>query len=138
MATYEPETDGGRIRRLRKRAGLTQAEFGQLMGRSQGWVSGIENGDIELDSVTLIVRAASVLKVYPNEITGRPYDPGTPAEDRGHRAIPAIRRVVSRHDLPPDWPADPAPGGSCARPWPSSRCCGWRPATRTSERPPRA
>ncbi|NUP46511.1 MAG: helix-turn-helix transcriptional regulator [Catenulispora sp.] len=107
MAVYEPETDGGRIRRLRKRAGLTQAEFGQLLGRSQGWVSGIESGDIELDSVTLIVRAASVLKVYPNEITGRPYDPGTPAEDRGHRAIPAIRRVVSRHDLPPDWPVDP-------------------------------
>lgn len=109
MATYEPEDDGGRIRRLRKRAGLTQAEFGQLMGRSQGWVSGIENGDLELDSVTLIVRAASVLKVYPNEITGRPYDPGTRAEDRGHRAIPAIRRVVSRHDLPPDWPVDPRP-----------------------------
>ncbi|ACU70552.1 transcriptional regulator, XRE family [Catenulispora acidiphila DSM 44928] len=107
MATYEQEPDGGRIRRLRRRAGLTQAEFGQLMGRSQGWVSGIENGDLELDSVTLIVRAASVLKVYPNEITGRPYDPGTRAEDRGHRAIPALRRVVSRHDLPPDWPVEP-------------------------------
>jgi transcriptional regulator with XRE-family HTH domain len=109
MATFEPETDGGRIRRLRKRAGLTQAEFGQLMDRSQGWVSGVENGDIELDSVTLIVRAASVLKVYPNEVTGRPYDPGTPAEDRGHRAIPAIRRVVARHDLTPDWPVEPRP-----------------------------
>jgi transcriptional regulator with XRE-family HTH domain len=109
MVIHEPETDGGRIRRLRKRAGLTQAEFGQLMGRSQGWVSGIENGDLELDSVTLIVRAASVLKVHPNEVTGRPYDPGTPAEDRGHRAISAIRRVISRHDLPPDWPADPRP-----------------------------
>jgi transcriptional regulator with XRE-family HTH domain len=109
MVTFEPETDGGRIRRLRKRAGLTQAEFGQFMDRSQGWVSGVENGDIELDSVTLIVRAASVLKVYPNEVTGRPYDPGTPAEDRGHRAIPAIRRVISRHDLPPDWPVEPRP-----------------------------
>ncbi|MFL6111266.1 MAG: helix-turn-helix domain-containing protein [Catenulispora sp.] len=109
ITTCEPETDGGRVRRLRKRAGLTQAEFGQLMDRSQGWVSGVENGDIELDSVTLIVRAASVLKVHPNEVTGRPYDPGTPAEDRGHRAIPAIRRVVSRHDLAPDWPAEPRP-----------------------------
>lgn len=110
MTTYEiPETDGGRIRRLRKRAGLTQAEFGHLMGRSQGWVSAIESGDLELDSVTLIVRAARALRVFPNEITGRPYDPGSPAEDRGHLAIPAIRRAVQRHDLPPDWPVEPRP-----------------------------
>lgn len=110
MTTYEiPETDGGRIRRLRKRAGLTQAEFGHLMGRSQGWVSAIEHGDLELDSVTMIVRAARALRVFPNEITGRPYDPGSPAEDRGHLAIPAIRRAVQRHDLPPDWPVEPRP-----------------------------
>lgn len=105
----EQETDGQRLRRLRKRAGLTQAEFAQRMDRSQAWASSVERGELELDSVTLISRAARVLNVHPNEVTGRPYNPGSPTEDRGHAAIIAIRRVVQRYDLPPDWPVDPRP-----------------------------
>jgi transcriptional regulator with XRE-family HTH domain len=103
------ESDGQRVRRLRKRAGLTQAEFGARMERSQPWVSGVEKGDLELDSIMLVSRAARVLRVHPNEITGRPYNPGSPTEDRGHAAITGIRRVVQRFDLPPDWPVEPRP-----------------------------
>jgi len=109
MAIDGPESDGARIRRLRKRAGLTQTDFGQRMGRSQPWASAIEKGDLEIDSVTLINRAARILNVHPNEVTGRPYNPGSPTEDRGHAAITAIRRVVQRYDLPPDWPIEPRP-----------------------------
>jgi transcriptional regulator with XRE-family HTH domain len=109
IVTFDDDGAGARIRRLRKRAGLTQAEFGTRMSRSQGWVSGVEKGDLELDSVTLINRAARVLNVHPNEVTGRPYNPGSPTEDRGHASITAIRRVVQRYDLPPDWPVEPRP-----------------------------
>lgn len=109
MTVDTPETDGARIRRLRKRAGLTQADFGQRMKRSQQWASAVEKGDLEIDSVTLINRAARILNVHPNEVTGRPYNPGSPTEDRGHAAIVAIRRVVQRYDLPPDWPIEPRP-----------------------------
>src|SRR6185437_12674724 len=105
----EQETDGQRLRRLRKRAGLTQTELAQHLDRSQAWVSSVECGDLELDSVTLISRVARVLNVHPNEVTGRPYNPGSPTEDRGHAAIVAIRRVVQRYDLPPDWPIEPRP-----------------------------
>ena len=105
----ERESNGQRIRRLRKRAHLTQDEFGRRMNRSQAWVSAIESDELELDSVTLISHAARVLNVHPNEITGRPYSPGSPTEDRGHAAIVAIRRVVQRHGLAPDWPLEPRP-----------------------------
>lgn len=105
----EQESDGQRLRRLRRRAALTQAEFAQRMDRSQAWVSSVERGELELDSVTLISRAARVLNVHPNEVTGRPYNPGSPTEDRGHAAIVAIRRIVQRYDLPPDWPLEPRP-----------------------------
>lgn len=102
--------DGARIRRLRKRARLTQAEFAARIGRSQPWVSAVERGETEIDSVSLINRVARVLQVHPNEITGRPYSPHTTDEDRGHAAVTAIRRVVQRYDLPPDWdgPVRPA------------------------------
>ena len=101
------EGEGARIRRLRKRAGLNQAEFGARMGRSQQWVSGVECGDIELDSIGHINRAARVLNVHPNEITGRPYSPGSAIEGRGHAAIVGIRRVVQRFELPPDFEGEP-------------------------------
>ncbi len=102
-------SDGRRIRRLRKRAGLTQAEFASLMQRSQAWVSGVETDAIALDSVELINRAARVLRVDPGEITGNPRLLPSPLAERAHAAILGIRRVVQRFDLPPDWPVDPRP-----------------------------
>lgn len=103
------DSDGRRIRRLRKRAGLTQQRFAELMGRSQSWVSGIERDDIPLDSIALINTAARVLRVDPNDITGQPHLLASPEQERGRDAICAIRRVVQRWDLPPDWETDPRP-----------------------------
>jgi transcriptional regulator with XRE-family HTH domain len=99
------ESDGQRFKRLRRRAGLNQADFGQRMGKSQSWVSRIENDELGLDSIALVNRVARVLNVHPNEVTGRPYRGGTPSEERGHAAIPEIRRVIQRYDLSPDWDA---------------------------------
>lgn len=104
MVHFAEESDGARARRFRKRAGLTQAELGARIGRTQGWVSMLESDRVVLDSVSLINTIARELRVHPNELTGRPYRHGsTPAEDRGHAAIPEIRQQVQRHDLAPDW-----------------------------------
>jgi transcriptional regulator with XRE-family HTH domain len=103
----EHEADWERLRRLRKRSGLTQAEFGQRMGRSQAWVSSVERGDLVLDSISLLNRAARVLNVHPNDIVGRPYPATSPLEQRGHAAIRRMRRAIQCHDLSVPWAGEP-------------------------------
>jgi transcriptional regulator with XRE-family HTH domain len=103
------DNDGARLRRLRKRAGLSQAEFASLMDRSQAWVSGVETGRIALDSIEIINRAARVLRIDPAEVAGNPRVLPSPLAERAQAAICGIRRVVQRFDLPPDWPVDPRP-----------------------------
>jgi transcriptional regulator with XRE-family HTH domain len=98
------ESDGGRVRRFRRRAGLNQTELGQLVGRTQGWVSMLESDQVVLDSIGLINILARALKVDPNELLGRPSRIGRrPAEDRGHASIGEIRRQAQRVDLTPGW-----------------------------------
>lgn len=84
------------------------------MGRSQSWVSAIENGDIPLDSVATISTAARVLRCHPADLTGTPHALTSPLEQRARASLDAIRRVIQRWDLPPDWPAEPRPAGQLA------------------------
>ncbi|MFF5248981.1 helix-turn-helix domain-containing protein [Streptosporangium sp. NPDC000095] len=97
------ESVGKRVRRARKRLGITQTELARRVSRAQSWVSGVENDSIPLDSIALINTVARVLRMHPNELTARPYRGDTPAEDRGHSAIPEIRRHLERYDLDPEW-----------------------------------
>jgi transcriptional regulator with XRE-family HTH domain len=100
------ETTGQRVRRYRRRAGLTQTELGRRMEpvRSQPWVSGVEGDEIVLDSMATLTTLARALNVHPADLTGQPFRVGaTPAEDRGHAAISEIRRQIERHDLPAEW-----------------------------------
>ncbi|MFF0248117.1 helix-turn-helix domain-containing protein [Streptosporangium sandarakinum] len=105
MAYSDPaaESVGTRVRRARKRAGITQIELARRVGRAQSWVSGVENDSIPLDSVALINTLAHALRTHPNELTARPYRGDIPSEDRGHSAIPEIRRQLERYDLDPEW-----------------------------------
>ncbi|MFS1301685.1 helix-turn-helix transcriptional regulator [Streptosporangium longisporum] len=111
MAYSDPaaESVGRRVRRARKRAGITQIELARRIGRAQSWVSGVENDSIPLDSIALINTLSRVLRVHPNELTARPYRGDTPAEDRGHSAIQEIRRQLERYDLDPEWSGDVRP-----------------------------
>ncbi|MFC7647368.1 helix-turn-helix domain-containing protein [Streptosporangium lutulentum] len=89
--------------------GITQSELARRVSRAQSWVSGIENDSIPLDSIALINTLARVLRVHPNELTARPYRGDTPAGDRGHSAIPEIRRHLERYDLDPEWVGEVRP-----------------------------
>ena len=94
------ETPGHRVRRLRRRAGLTQEELARKVDRTQGWVSRIEHDDIDIDSVTVLNTLAWALRAHPNEITGRPYYGMTDTDERGHNAVAALTRQLRRSELP--------------------------------------
>jgi transcriptional regulator with XRE-family HTH domain len=85
-------TIGQRVARYRKAKGMSQEVLAHLLARSHSWLTKIERGERQLDSMSLIVEIARVLKVDVLEITGQPYRPsdGPPA----HAAVPAMRRVL--------------------------------------------
>jgi transcriptional regulator with XRE-family HTH domain len=94
------ETPGDRVKMLRIKAGLTQAELGRRVVRSQGWVSQVERGDIELDKVSVVNELARELHCHPREITSTP-GVGEDAE-RGREAATELVRRLRRLDLPPE------------------------------------
>ncbi|WP_440101738.1 helix-turn-helix domain-containing protein [Streptosporangium sp. H16] len=116
MAYSDPaaESVGTRVRRARKRAGITQNELARRVGRAQSWVSATENDSLPLDSIALVNVLARALRMHPNELTARPYRGDNPSQDRGHSAIPEIRRQLERYDLAPEW-------AGAVRPFPELR-----------------
>jgi len=49
-------------------AGLTQIEFAEAVGRSQKWASDIERGVIKAMHLSLLRKAATVLRIQPEEL----------------------------------------------------------------------
>jgi len=64
------ETAGQRIARARRRRGLSQAVLAGLVGRSESWLSQVERGRRGVDSHSVLVRLAEVLRVDIEELTG--------------------------------------------------------------------
>jgi transcriptional regulator with XRE-family HTH domain/tetratricopeptide (TPR) repeat protein len=54
---------GERLSVSRRRRGLSQADFGSMIGRSESWVSKVETGAMRLDSVALARKIAGLLGV---------------------------------------------------------------------------
>jgi len=93
------ETPGERLKTLRKRAALSQAELGLRVNLSQGRISQLEKGDIALDKVSLVNELARALHCHPREILGTPgYGD---AADRGDESANELVRWLRRLDLPP-------------------------------------
>jgi len=61
---------GQRIARARRRRGLSQAAFAGLVGRSESWLSQVERGLREVDSHTVLMSLAEVLRVEVTDLTG--------------------------------------------------------------------
>jgi transcriptional regulator with XRE-family HTH domain len=104
----EAEEIGRRVRRARLRLGKTQADLAAALGKTQGWVSKMERGLIELDRVGLLNLIASELHVHPNDLIGRPYN-SSPAENQWQVAAAAIMRELRRYDLTPVFDGTPRP-----------------------------
>jgi transcriptional regulator with XRE-family HTH domain len=71
-ALQDQASTGVRVRRERRRRGLTLAVTAQLIGRSKGWLSLIENGSLPLEKLTDIIALAGVLGVPVPVLTGVP------------------------------------------------------------------
>lgn len=104
----EAEEIGRRVRRARLRLGLPQADLAVALGKSQGWVSKMERGLIELDRVGLLNQVAAELHVHPNDLIGRPYN-SSPEENQWQVAASSILRELRRYDLAPVFDGAPRP-----------------------------
>lgn len=69
----EDESVGRRVRRQRLRLGMAQADLAAAMRCTQGWVSKVENGKVELDRASVINELAAALHCHPNDLLARPY-----------------------------------------------------------------
>ncbi|RZB19562.1 XRE family transcriptional regulator [Streptomyces sp. F001] len=110
----EAEEIGRRVRRARLRLGMPQADLAVALGKSQGWVSKMERGQIEIDRVGLLNAIAAELGVHPNDLIGRPYT-STPADNQWQIAAASILRELRRYDLTPVFEGSPRPSGELWR-----------------------
>lgn len=103
---HEDETVGRRVRRQRLRLGMAQADLAAAVKRTQGWVSKVENGRVELDRASTINELAAALHCHPNDLLARPY--ATRGAENGWRASAAsIVRELRRYDLTPVFDGTP-------------------------------
>ncbi|AEM82688.1 helix-turn-helix domain-containing protein [Streptomyces violaceusniger] len=106
----EAEEIGRRARRARLRLGMPQADLAATLGKSQGWVSKMERGLIELDRVGLLNLLAAELHVHPNDLIGRPYN-SSPEENQWQVVASSVLRELRRYDLAPIFDGTPRPAG---------------------------
>ncbi|MCX4725827.1 helix-turn-helix transcriptional regulator [Streptomyces sp. NBC_01306] len=106
----EAEEIGRRARRARLRLGMPQADLAAALRKSQGWVSKMESGKIELDRVGLLNQVAAELHVHPNDLIGRPYN-SSPDENQWQVSASSILRELRRYDLAPVFEGTPRTAG---------------------------
>jgi transcriptional regulator with XRE-family HTH domain len=118
MTPSDREPTGQRIARARRRRGLSQAVLAGLAGRSESWLSQVERGKRGVDSHSVLVRLAEVLRVDVEELTG-----SADRDETGRRAYavaPLIEQAMMGYALPARWTAVMSRDGrpawtSCAR-----------------------
>ena len=96
MARIEQETMGGRIARLRRDKGKTQAELAQQLGVSQPVISDYKNDVIKLSGET-VAQLAGLLGVSADEILGLEKSAAAKAPIKNRRLY---RQLASIDKLP--------------------------------------
>jgi transcriptional regulator with XRE-family HTH domain len=98
MISSDREATGQRIARARRRRGLSQAVLAGLAGRSESWLSQVERGKRGIDSHSVLVRLADVLRVDIEELTGA--GDGDEPDRRVHPAATMIEQAMMAHGVP--------------------------------------
>jgi transcriptional regulator with XRE-family HTH domain len=88
MTPSDREPTGQRIARARRRRTLSQAVLAGLVGRSESWLSQVERGKRGVDSHSVLVRLAEILRVDIEELTG-----SADRDETGRRAHPAASLI---------------------------------------------
>lgn len=89
----EPLTIGERVAFYRRRCGQSQEVLAGLVGRTEDWLSRVENNRIELDRLSVIRRLADALDVSVGKLVAEPTVLDWTA-DSGTRTVPALRSVL--------------------------------------------
>ncbi len=90
---------GGRIARWRRRRGISQVALAGLVGRSESWLSQVERGLRDVDSLTVLRELARVLRIDLDDLA-----PGTASGTRS--ATEPAHAAIERALLAPG-PAEP-------------------------------
>src|SRR5690348_4596405 len=98
MMHPDREAAGQRIARAGRRRGLSQAVLAGLAGRSESWLSQVERGKRGIDSHSVLVRLAEVLRVDIAELTGSADRDETGR--RAHLAAPLIEQAMMGYGAP--------------------------------------
>jgi transcriptional regulator with XRE-family HTH domain len=101
MTPSDREAAGQRIARARRRRGLSQAVLAGLAGRSESWLSQVERGKRGVDSHSVLLRLAKVLRVDIAELTG-----SADRDETGrhaHPAAPLIEQAMMGYALVGRW-----------------------------------
>jgi transcriptional regulator with XRE-family HTH domain len=88
---------GERIAAHRRRRGISQAALAGLVGRSESWLSQVERGIRSVDSLTVILDLARVLRVAPEKLIGRPWQ-YAPNGEAGVGGLEDVRGFFTRYD----------------------------------------
>ena len=98
MSSPDREVAGQRIARARHRRGLSQAVLAGLVGRSESWLSQVERGRRGIDSHSVLVRLAEVLRVDIEELAGS--GDGDEPGRRVHPAASLIEQAMMAYGAP--------------------------------------
>ena len=89
---------GERVELRRRQRGLSRSVVAGLCGRSAEWLRQVEHGHIRLDSVSVIVKLAEVLRISdPTELVSWP-GAAMPAAGDANPQLVALRRAVIDHE----------------------------------------
>ena len=89
----ETMTIGERVAFYRRRRGLAQVVLAGLVGRTEDWLSKVENNRIELDRLSVIRSLAEALDVALADLVVEPTLLDW-TDDSGVRTVPALRAVL--------------------------------------------
>ncbi|WP_165495202.1 helix-turn-helix domain-containing protein [Actinomadura roseirufa] len=95
-------TIGQRVKQIRTASNISRADLAGRVDRSVDWLKSVEIGRRQLDRYSTIAAVAAALGCEVTELLAVPHRSGASIEQRrAHAAVPALRRVLLRADLPP-------------------------------------
>ncbi|WP_182705561.1 helix-turn-helix domain-containing protein [Thermomonospora cellulosilytica] len=88
-----------RLRYHRERTGMSRAVLGGLVGRSAGWVKGLESGRLLQPRLPMLARLANVLGVDLEDLTGEQGLPVTTYTKAAHEHLPAVTAALTDYPI---------------------------------------
>ncbi|MFI9269881.1 helix-turn-helix domain-containing protein [Kitasatospora sp. NPDC052896] len=95
MSTEYAKALGKKIAFHRKRRGLSQKEFAQLLGRSEAWVSQVERGVRRIDRMTVLEMVAAALDIPVAELAAEAPIVAAAAAEGETPGVSRLRLVLS-------------------------------------------